>query len=377
VAGEASGDNLGGPLITALAALDPGATFSGIAGPRMTAAGCAAWYPTDTLAVMGLAEILRHLPRLLRVRRDVINRLLAARPAAFVGIDSPEFNLRVAAELKAHGVPTVQYVSPQVWAWRQGRVRTIGAAVDLVLCVLPFEVEFYDAHSVSAVFVGHPLADRIPLESDRGSARSQLGLPPDAPIVAVLPGSRAGEVTRLGPPFAATVRWLAERRPELEFVAPMANETARRLFEQALAAGAPGVRVHVMDGRAQDALAACDAALVTSGTATLETALVNRPMVVAYRVAPMTGWLLRRLGLVKTAHFSQPNLLAGREIVPEFFQEQVRADLLGPAMLAQLERPDRAQLEAEFREIHVKLRRNASERAAEAILDLVRRKECA
>jgi lipid-A-disaccharide synthase len=375
VAGEASGDNLGGPLITALAALDPAAAFCGIAGPRMTAAGCTAWYPTDTLAVMGLAEILRHLPRLLRVRRDVIARLLAARPAAFIGIDSPEFNLRIATDLKARGVPTVQYVSPQVWAWRQGRVRTIGAAVDLVLCVLPFEVEFYDAHSVNAVFVGHPLADRIPLESDRTAARASLGLPQGAPIVAVLPGSRAGEVARLGPPFAATVRWLAERRPDLEFVAPMANDTARRLFDRELSKRAAGVRVHLVDGRAQGALAACDAALVTSGTATLETALVNRPMVVAYRVAPLTGWLLRRLSLVKTRHFSQPNLLAGRELVPEFFQEQVRAELLGPAMLAQLERPDRADLEAAFREMHVRLRRNASERAAEAIVDLVRRKE--
>jgi lipid-A-disaccharide synthase len=277
--------------------------------------------------------------------------------------------------LKARGVPTVQYVSPQVWAWRQGRVRTIGAAVDLVLCVLPFEVEFYDAHSVNAVFVGHPLADRIPLESDRAAARASLGLPQGAPIVAVLPGSRAGEVARLGPPFAATVRWLAERRPDLEFVAPMANDTARRLFDRELSKRAAGVRVHLVDGRAQGALAACDAALVTSGTATLETALVNRPMVVAYRVAPLTGWLLRRLSLVKTRHFSQPNLLAGRELVPEFFQEQVRAELLGPAMLAQLERPDRADLEAAFREMHVRLRRNASERAAEAIVDLVRRKE--
>jgi lipid-A-disaccharide synthase len=337
----------------------------------MSEAGCAAWHSSDTLAVMGLAEILRHLPRLLRLRRDLVGRLLATAPDAFIGIDSPEFNLRVARALKERGVPTVQYVSPQVWAWRQGRVRSIGQAVDLILCVLPFEATFYAAHSVHAVFVGHPLADRLPIESHPLPAREALGLPRDGPIVAVLPGSRRGEVSKLGPPFAATIAWLAAHRPELTFVAPMANAAARAGFEQALRDQAPGVPVHLVDGRAQDALAASDAALVTSGTATLETALVKRPMVVAYRVAPLTSWLLRSMQLVKTEHFSQPNLLAGRALVPEFFQEQVRADVLGPAVLGQLERSDRASLVEAFTGIHHALRRNASERAAEAILALV------
>jgi lipid-A-disaccharide synthase len=371
VAGEASGDNLGGPLIESLSKLDSDAGFAGIAGPRMVAAGCRAWYPAEALAIMGLAEILSHLPRLLRLRRDVIERWLAEPPVAFIGIDSPEFNLRVAADLKRHGIPTVQYVSPQVWAWRQGRVRTIGRAVDLVLCVLPFETEFFAAHDVRAVFVGHPLADRIPIESDRRAARERLGLKAEGALVALLPGSRAGEVARLGPPFAATARWLAARRSELAFVAPMANAEARSAFAHALAVHAPGLRVELLDGRAQDALAACDAALVTSGTATLEAALVKRPMVVAYRVAPLTGWLLRRLRLVKTRWFAQPNLLAGRELVPEFFQEQVCAATLGPAVLAQLDRTDIMELEAEFRAIHLRLRRDASARAAEAILELV------
>ncbi len=326
VAGEASGDNLGGPLIRALASRAPGSRFVGIAGPRMSEAGCDAWYPSDTLAVMGLAEILRHLPRLLRLRRDLLERLVQAAPDAFVGIDSPEFNLRIARALKERGVPTVQYVSPQVWAWRQGRVRSIGQSVDLILCVLPFETAFYEAHAVRAVFVGHPLADRVPLVSDPAPARAALGLPAGGPVVAVLPGSRRGEVARLGPPFAATVAWLAAQRPELSFV---------------------------------------------SGTATLETALVKRPMVVAYRVAPLTSWLLRGMGLVKTEFFSQPNLLAGRALVPEFFQEQVRPDVLGPAVLAQLERPDRASLIEAFTGIHQVLRRDASQRAAEAVLDLV------
>jgi len=371
VAGEASGDNLGGPLIQALAAREPGAGFYGVAGPRMVAAGCEAWYPADALAVMGLAEIVRHLPRLLRLRRQLLGRLLAAQPSAFIGIDSPEFNLRMARALRQRGIPTVQYVSPQVWAWRQGRVRSIAESVDLVLCVLPFETAFYESHAVRAVFVGHPLADRVPVYSDPCAARAALGLPAAGPLVAVLPGSRGGEVSRLGPPFAATLAWLAAQRPEIAYVAPMANAAARTAFEQALREHAPGVPVTLVDGRAQDAVAASDAVLVASGTATLETALVKRPMVVAYRVAPLTAWLVRDLKLVKTEFFSQPNLLAGRQLVPEFFQEQVRPDVLGPALLEQLDRPDRAELVAAFGEIHRTLRRDASARAAEAVLELL------
>lgn len=371
VAGEASGDDLGGGLVRALRERAPGAVCFGVAGPRMREAGCEAWHSADELAVMGLAEIVRHLPRLLRLRGELVGRLVAARPDVFIGIDSPEFNLRLAGQLKTRGVPTVQYVSPQVWAWRQRRVRTIGSAVDLVLCVLPFERAFYDEHHVRAVFVGHPLADRIPLENPPGPARSALGLDRSRPVVAVLPGSRQGEVTRLGPPFAATIAWLRARRPELQFVAPMANPVARATFSAALVRDADGVDVHLVDGRAHEALAAADAVLVASGTATLETALVKRPMVVAYRVAPLTGWLLRDLGLMQAEFFAQPNLLAGRRLVPEFFQEQVRSDVLGPALLAQLERPDRAELVATFDAIHRELRRDASARAAEAILELV------
>lgn len=371
VAGEASGDNLGAPLLRALAARAPGARFFGVAGPRMVEAGCEAWYPAEALAVMGLAEVLRHLPRLLRLRRELRSRLVTARPAAFVGIDSPEFNLRLARNLRAQDIPTVQYVSPQVWAWRQGRVRSIAESVDLVLCVLPFETAFYASHAVRAVFVGHPLADRVPMASDPAAARQALGLDATGTVVAVLPGSRGGEVNRLGPPFAATVAWLATRRPQLSFVAPMATAAARAAFEQALQSHAPRVPVRLVDGRAQEAIAASDAVLVASGTATLETALVKRPMVVAYRVAPLTGWLLRDLKIVKTEFFSQPNLLAGRRLVPEYFQEQVRPEVLGPALLGQLERPDRAELLEAFTGIHQSLRRDASERAAEAVLELV------
>jgi lipid-A-disaccharide synthase len=320
---------------------------------------------------MGLVEILRHLPRLQRLRHDLLRRFAEARPDAYVGIDSPEFNLRVAAELKGRGIPAVQYVSPQVWAWRQGRVRTIGRSVDLVLCVLPFESAFYAAHSVRAVFVGHPLADRIPFDSDRVAARAALGIAGRGAVVAVLPGSRRAEVGKLGAPFAATLAWLRRARPDMEFVAPMANARARAAFQRAIAEHAPGVEVRLVDGQAQRAIAASDVVLVASGTATLETALVKRPMVVAYRMAPLTGWMLRGLGLVKTEFFSQPNLLAGRRLVPEYFQEQVRPDVLGPAVLGQLERPDAAALVEAFGEIHRQLRQDASARAAEAILGLL------
>ena len=370
VAGEASGDNLGGGLLRALHARQPALRAFGVAGPRMVEAGCEAWVASEELAIMGLAEILKHLPRLLRLRRDLVARLLQAQPDVFVGIDSPEFNLRVAAQLKAQGIPTVQYVSPQVWAWRQGRVRTIGQSVDLVLCVLPFESRFYDAHDVRAVFVGHPLADRIPLESPPGPARAALGLAASAPTVAVLPGSRRGEVSKLGGPFAATLAWLHARRPDLRFVAPMANAAVRTMFEHSLAQYAPGIPVAVIDGRAQEALAAADAVLVASGTATLETALIKRPMVVAYRLAPLTAWLMRGMKLMKADYFAQPNLLAGRQVVPEYLQEDVRPGVLGPALLAQLERPDHDELIATFTAIHQTLRCDASARAADAILEL-------
>jgi lipid-A-disaccharide synthase len=370
VAGEASGDNLGGALLRALHEREPALRAYGVAGPRMVEAGCEPWVSADELAVMGLAEILRHLPRLLRLRRDLMARLLAARPDVFVGIDSPEFNLRVAGQLKQHGIPTVQYVSPQVWAWRQGRVRTIGQSVDLILCVLPFESRFYDQHSVRAVFVGHPLADRIPLESPPGPARAALGLAAAAPTIAVLPGSRGAEIAKLGAPFAATVAWLHARRPDLQFVAPMANAAAGAGFAASLAAHAPGVPVTVIDGRAQEALAAADAALVASGTATLETALIKRPMVVAYRVVPLTYWLMRGLKLMKAKFIAHPNLLAGRQIVPEYLQDDVRPEVLGPALLAQLERPDLAELVATYTDIHHTLRRDASARAADAVLEL-------
>lgn len=372
VAGEASGDNLGARLIHALRERLPHARFAGIAGPRMLAEGCEVWDRVENLSVMGLFEIIPHLPRLLRIRRSLLERLIASPPDAYVGVDAKEFNLRLAPELKERGIPVVQYVSPQVWAWRQGRVRTIGRAVDLVLCLLPFEKPFYDAHQVHAEFVGHPLADQVPLQLDAGEARRSLGLPEGGPVIALLPGSRGGEVSRLGPDFAATVAWMRERRPEVRFIGAMANSKVRILFEQTLAAAGVADRVQLFDGRSQEVMAASDAILLASGTATLEATLVKRPMVVAYRLSWLTSFLLKHLKLFKAPFFAQPNLLAGRQIVPEYFNKEVRADVLGPALIEQLERADRADLVQTFTRIHETLRRDASSRAADAIVALLR-----
>ena len=373
VAGETSGDNLGAHLIEALRARLPQARFAGIAGPRMIAAGCEAWERAEDLAVMGLFEILPHLPRLLRIRRNLLNRVLEERPDVYVGVDAKEFNLRLAPRLKARGIRTVQYVSPQIWAWRQGRVRTIGRAVDLVLCLLPFEKRFYDEHGVRAVFVGHPLADQIPLHLDPLAARAALGLDRDGPYLALLPGSRRAEVARLAPDFAATVAWLHRERAGLKFIAALANEETCRTFAAALDAAGVRDRVTLVDGSAQQVMAASDAVLLASGTATLEATLVKRPMVVAYRLGALTSFLLKTLKLFKAPFFAQPNLLAGRQVVPEYFNHEVRAAVLGPAVLAQLERADRDQLVQTFASIHETLRRDASARAAEAILECMGR----
>jgi lipid-A-disaccharide synthase len=370
VAGEHSGDQLGAALIAALRERVPVMECFGVAGPKMIAQGCQAWAASEELAVMGLTEVLRHLPRLLRLRSELRRRFIAARPDVFVGIDAPEFNLPLARQLKATGIRTAQYVSPQVWAWRQGRVRTIGASCDLVLCLLPFETEFYRRHGVRAEFVGHPLADEIPLSVDRGEARRALGLDPLTAVVALLPGSRIGEVSRLAAPFAAAAARIATRRPGWQFLAPMASPAAREAFLREIAQVPEVPAIRVLDGQAQRALAAAEGAIVASGTATLETLLTGRPMVVAYKVSAATAFLLRSLKLVKVRYFSQPNLLAGRRLVPEFFQEQVQGAALGDALLQELEDRDHVrELIDEFTAVHRSLRRGGAARAAEAILE--------
>ena len=371
VAGEQSGDNLSAALISVLRQKFPEAKIYGIAGPRMVAAGCEAWEPADALAVMGIFEVIPHLLRLLRLRRRLVARLLADPPDVYIGVDAKEFNLSVERKLKAAGIKTVQYVSPQVWAWRQGRVKKIAAAVDLMLCLLPFEKKFYDEHGVKAKFVGHPLADQIPIQTDRIAARHGMGLPIESVCVAVLPGSRHGEVARLSEDFARTIAWLIKQQPDLRFVAPMSNDNARNVFTQALQQVGVLSQVLLLDGQAQQAMIASDVVLLASGTATLEAALVKRPMVVAYRLSKLTTLLLKGLGIVKTRFFSQPNLLANKQLVPEYFNEQVRADILGPAVLGQLARQDHTMLDEEYVRIHQQLRQNASEQAALAIAQLL------
>ena len=374
VAGEASGDLLGAAFIDAVRAQVPDAQFTGVAGPRMVAAGCEALASSEELAVMGFVEPIRHLPRLFRLRSRLVREFLRDPPDVFVGIDSPAFNLGLARKLKRAGLPTVQYVSPQVWAWRQGRVRTMGQSVDLVLCLLPFEPAFYARHAVRALFIGHPLADQIPLDIDRAGARRSLGLADDASVVALLPGSRLGEVSRLGADFAAaSVRLSALRGPGRApvFIAPMANARVRAVF--AAQVQAAGATVRLLDGQSREALAAADAALVASGTATLETMLSKRPMVVAYRVAPLTAFVARDLGLVKVEFCSHPNLLAGEALVPELLQEAVTPASLASALLHQLDdAANRAHLEARFRALHETLRLGGAQQAASAVLALAR-----
>ncbi len=375
VAGEASGDQLGAALVQALRERVPGAQFAGIGGPRMKAAGCECWHDASELAVMGLVEVLPHLPRLLRIRRELVARVLRERPDVYVGVDFKEFNLSVERRLKARGVRTVQYVGPQAWAWREGRARTIGEACDEMLCVLPFEPAFYARFGVQARFVGHPLADEIPLDdpahAGRSAARAALGLPAAGPVLALLPGSRAGEVGRLGATFVAAARLLAARHPGLQCVAPMATGETARLFR---AAGAESAGIRLLDGQARLALQAADASLVASGTASLESLLCGCPMVVAYRLGALTAFVLRRLRLVKLAHFSLPNLLAGEALVPEFFQEAATPAALAAAVEAQLAPgPARERQLERFRAIHASLRQGGAARAADAIAALVGR----
>jgi lipid-A-disaccharide synthase len=375
VAGETSGDALGAALIGALRERLGPIEVLGVAGPAMRAAGCTALADAHELAVMGLIEPLRHLPRLLRLRWMLIDRITAWKPDVFIGIDSPAFNLGLAARFKARRIATVQYVSPQVWAWRPGRVRRIARCCDLVLCLLPFEPKFYRSHAVRAEFVGHPLADQIPLVPDRAAARAALGLDAQLPALALLPGSRLGEVQRLADPFIATAIELSRRRPGLQLIAPMANAAVRAEFERALAArpDAARLKLQILDGQARGALTAADAALVTSGTATLEALLCRCPMVVAYRVGVVTALLLRTLRLVRLPYFSLPNLLAGQALAPEFLQEAVTSGNLAGAIERALDDVARREyLQREFLKVHQSLRAGGAARAAEAVLQLLR-----
>ncbi len=370
VAGEASGDILGSGLIRSLRRRFPNARFVGIGGEEMLAEGFHSLVPMERLSVMGLVEVLGRLPELFAIRGRLMDYLLATPPDVFIGIDSPDFTLGVEERCRKAGITTVHYVSPSVWAWRQKRIIQIGRAVDLMLTLLPFEARFYEDHNIPVAFVGHPLAERIPLDVDTRGARVDLGLDPDQPVLAILPGSRAGEVERLGGLFLEAARQLQDAVPNLQLVIPCVNRE-RELQVRALADSLEvALPLTVVRGRSRDVMAAADVVLLASGTATLEAMLLKKPMVVGYRLSGFSFALLSRL--VKVPHVALPNLLAGRELVPELLQNNATPDKLAAAVLERLNNPaERDRLKSTFAELHHQLRRNADERAADAVAALI------
>lgn len=373
VAGEASGDQLGAGLIAELRARFPQASFGGIGGPAMRAEGLDAWHDSQELAVMGLAEVLSHLPRLLRLRRRLRRRLLDWRPDVFIGIDAPDFNLGVEKWLKTRGVRTVHYVSPSVWAWREGRAAKLGRSADRVLCLFPMEPPIYARHGVDARFVGHPLADAIPLKPDRIAARHALALDERVPVLALLPGSRLGEIEKMLPIFLAAADLIAQQVPGLQIVLPAANAQCDEAIRARLhPLPSLAARVRVLDGGAQRAMIASDVVLLASGTAALEAMLCKRPMVIGHRISPTTYRIVTALKLLKTRYVSLPNVLADAPLVPELLQDDCVPEKLAVACLRWFGRPETIEaLLPQFEDIHRQLRRDASARAADVVAELI------
>lgn len=369
VAGETSGDILGAGLIRALKARHPDARFVGVAGPLMQAEGCEVWYEMEELAVMGIVEVLGRLRRLLTIRKDLTQRFTALRPDVFVGIDAPDFNITLEGNLKRAGIRTVHYVSPSVWAWRQKRVFKIGRNTDMVLAFLPFEKAFYDRFNVPCRFIGHTMADAMPLQPDKQAARRELGIADDAICLGLLPGSRGAEVEMLSADFLRAAQLLRQRYPALEIVVPLVNAKRRAQFEQIKAEIAPELPMHLLDGKGRQAMIASDAAILASGTAALECMLAKCPMVVGYRMKPVTFWLAKRL--VKTPYVSLPNLLAGWELVKELLQDECQPQTLAAALEPLLHAgAERDALLETFTQLHQQIRWNADEQAADAVLEI-------
>ena len=372
IAGELSGDILGAALITALKARYPDATFYGVAGPRMIAAGCEPIASIEELSVMGFAEVIKVLPRILKLRASVIERLSKDKPDCVIGIDAPDFNLTVERRLRERGIKTVHMVSPTVWAWRQGRVKGIAKSVDLILCLFPFEPKFYAEHAVPAAYIGHPLADELNDATTQSAARRELGLREDGPLVAVLPGSRGGELKYLGETFAQTAAWLQQRLPGVRFVTPIAKPKLRAGMEQAIAQHAPGVEWTLLDGQSREAMRAADVVLLASGTATLECLLLGRPMVVSYRASFLAKVILRWIGLLKTQFVSLPNILSPKPLVAELLQEEATPALLGHEVFYLLRNPlVREQQLEQFSIVRNELKRDSAALAADAITKLL------
>ncbi len=369
VAGEASGDLLGAGLIEAIRARVPDATFEGIAGPAMLAAGCDQWENADALAVFGLVEPLKEIPRLLKLRRSLVRRWRASPPDVFVGIDAPDFNLGLEKALRKSGIRTVHYVSPSIWVWRAGRIETVRKAADRVLCILPFEKTIYDEHGIDAVFVGHPKADSLPADIDVASARAELGLT-DGLLVAVLPGSRSGEVSRLGPQFAAAAAIIARQRGDVHFVTPIASPKLRPVFEAQLAAAGVADRFKLIDGDSIEVMSAADVVLLASGTAALESALLGKPTVAAYAIAKLSAVIVRLIGL-KNKYFTIPNLLTETPLIAEFIQEDLTPEAMAEAVLALLDDPARREeISRQFATLRTELALGADDCAADAVLEI-------
>lgn len=370
VAGEVSGDLLAAPVIDELRQRAPELRCVGIGGDRMIASGFDPWHHVRELSVRGYVEVLRHLPRLLRLRREMRERLLVSKPQVFVGVDAPDFNLALEEQLRTQGIRTVHYVSPSVWAWRPERLTQIARAVDRMLLVFPFEQQIYDQAGIAATYVGHPLASVIPMSPDADAARRRLGVEGEGPWIAVLPGSRPAEIRYNGPTFASAMAQLAAERPSMRFLLPASDTQLRAVIEPMLASyrSLPD-RVHIFDGRSHDCLEACDVVLVASGTATLEAALYKRAMVIAYKMPALTALIIYRKGRIPYAGL--PNILAGEFIVPEFLQHHAKPASLARAVLEWLHDPARRERTvARFVEMHHSLKRDTARLAADAILEV-------
>ncbi len=370
VAGEASGDILAAGLIQAIKKQYPDAQFEGIAGPLMIEQGCVALFDMERLSVMGIIEVLGRYRELLGIRRRVAQHFIDNPPDLFVGVDAPDFNLGLEKRLKEQGIPTLHYVSPSVWAWRQGRVKKIAESVDRILTLFPFEAKFYQQHNVPVTFVGHTLADQIPMVPDVPAARRALSLPESKRIVALLPGSRCSEVSRLAEPFIRTAQQCLAEAVDLHFVTPLINQHTRTQFETILSQCAPDLPITIVDGRSREVMAAADVVLLASGTATLEALLLKKPMVIAYKVNWLTAFLARRL--LKVESISLPNNLAGRKVVEEYLQQRAVPELLAPAVLQYLQHPHQTEAVTHiFEDIHRELRKGADSKAAEVVLEMI------
>ncbi|MBK1874225.1 lipid-A-disaccharide synthase [Marinobacter sp. 1-3A] len=370
IAGEASGDILGAGLIRSLRNRYPKARFVGIGGDEMIAEGFHSLVPMERLSVMGLVEVLGRIRELFRIRARLLSYFFATPPDVVIGIDSPDFTLAIERRCREAGIPSVHYVSPSVWAWRQKRIFKIAKSVDLMLTLLPFEARFYEEHQVPVAFVGHPLADRIPLVPETGKARQDLGLDENAPLLAVLPGSRAGEVERLGTLFLEAARWIQAKRPDVQLVIPCVNREREQQVSDLIEALDVKLQVTIVRGRSREVMAASDVVLLASGTATLEAMLLKKPMVVGYRLSNVSWAVISRL--VKVPHVSLPNLLANQPLVPELLQDDATPESLGAAVLERMEnQQERDRLVEAFSELHHTLKQDADEKAAKAISELV------